>query len=398
MQSILDNIFLELLFMELHITNVQVRKKRAIVSVTNDLATDQRVARSCSVLCDLGWEVVLVGRILPNSLPMDRPYRCVRFRLPFIRGAQFYAVYNIRLCWFLLFNRCDLFFSNDLDTLLPNFLISKLKHKPIIYDSHEYFTEVPEIQGRPFVQNTWKRIEKFCLSRLKSMITVNESIAKLFRNKYGIEVAVIRNVPFKICKSVTTSRSELGLPENPRIVILQGAGINIHRGAEEAVEAMKYVENVLLLIVGSGDVVPQLKEFVVENNLSDKVWFVGKQPSVQLRKYTAVADIGLSLDKPLNINYEYSLPNKLFDYIQAGIAVLASDLVEVANIVRQYQVGEVLAQHNPQAIANQIQAMLSNQVLLDKYRANAKKASEILCWEHEKAILEQLVTEINSKL
>jgi hypothetical protein len=110
-----------------------------------------------------------------------------------------------------------------------------------------------------------------------------------------------------------------------------------------------------------------------------------------------VADIGLSLDKPLNINYEYSLPNKLFDYIQAGIAVLASDLVEVATIVKEYQVGEVLAQHNPQFIANQIQSMLADRHQLDRYRANAVKAAETLCWEHEKVILEGFINEINQK-
>lgn len=374
-----------------------MKKKRVIVSVTNDLATDQRVARSCSVLHQMGWEVILVGRILPNSMPINREYRCVRFKLPFRRGAQFYAVYNIRLFLFLLFIRCDLLFSNDLDTLLPNFLISRLKRKPLIYDSHEYFTEVPEIQGRPFVQKTWQRIEKFCLTRMKSMITVNESIAKLFREKYGIRVAVIRNVPFKYKQTEIPSKSALGLPEDKKIVILQGAGINIHRGAEEAVEAMKFVENTILLIVGSGDVVPQLKEYVIANDLSQKVWFVGKQSADQLRKYTAVADIGLSLDKPLNVNYEYSLPNKLFDYIQAGIAVLTSDLVEVAKIVHQYQVGEVLAEHKPQVIANYIQDILSDQKLLDTYKSNALKAAESLCWEHEKCILEKILMDVEMK-
>ncbi len=229
------------------------------------------------------------------------------------------------------------------------------------------------------------------------MITVNESIAKLFRDKYGIQVRVIRNVPFKNSNSIITSRTDLGLPEDQRIVILQGAGINVDRGAEEAVAAMQFVENAILIIVGGGDVVPQLKEYVIAHDLSEKVLFFGKQPSDQLRKYTSVADIGLSLDKPLNINYEYSLPNKLFDYIQAGIAVLASDLVEVATIVRQYRVGEVLEQHEPQAIANHIRAMLANQEMLDAYKANAVKAAEMLCWEREKGVLEHIVNEINQK-
>jgi len=369
-------------------------KNRVIVSVTNDLATDQRVARSCSVFHDLGWEIVLVGRILPNSMPIQRPYRCVRFRLWFSKGALFYAVYNIRLFFFLLFNRCDLLFSNDLDTLLPNFLISKFKRCPLIYDSHEYFTEVPEIQGRPFVKKTWQLIEKICLTRMKSMITVNNSIADLFRNKYPIEVAVIRNVSTKKQAKCETTRSQLGLPMDKFIIILQGAGINVDRGAEEAVESMQFIQNAILLIIGSGDVVPQLKKYVEKHDLSAKVWFVDKQPAEILRQYTALSDIGLSIDKPLNINYEFSLPNKLFDYIQAGIAVVASNLVEVASIVKQHQVGEVLTSYQPKEIALTIEKILADKVLLNSYKTNATIAADVLCWECEQKILVEIIQKV----
>lgn len=368
-----------------------MKNKRVIVSVINDLATDQRVARSCAVLCELGWEVVLVGRVLPNSMPINRPYQCVRFRLPINKGPLFYAVYNLRLFFYLLFNRCDLLFSNDLDTLLPNFLISKLKRKPIIYDSHEYFTEVPEIQNRPFVKKTWQFIEKVCLSRLKSMITVSNSIADLFRDKYQIKVDVIRNVPTKTQISDESTRVQLGLPLDKFIVILQGAGINIDRGAEEAVESMNFVENAILLIVGSGDVVPKLKESVAAQNLSEKVWFIDKQPVEILRQYTRLSDIGLSLDKPLNVNYEYSLPNKLFDYIQAEICVIASNLKEVAQIVSLYDVGVIVDELSPTCISNKINLLIDNPELLAKYKLNSSQAAQILCWENEKKILENIL-------
>ena len=365
--------------------------KRVIVSVSNDLATDQRVARSCSLLHEMGFEVILIGRILPDSLPINREYKCIRFKLLFSKGAAFYAVLNIRLFWFLLFTKTDFLFSNDLDTLLPNFIISKLKRKPLIYDSHEYFTEVPEIQNRKFVKSVWKFIEKICLSRMKSMITVNESIANLFREKYSIEVNVVRNVPFKLLNERKSYRDELDLPIDKCIVILQGAGINIDRGAEEAVEAMNLLENVILLIVGNGDVVPLLKQKVINEKLDRKVFFMNKQPLNVLQKYTSSADIGLSLDKPLNINYELSLPNKLFDYIQAGIAVIVSNLPEVAKIVTNYKTGIILEELTPQAIANGIDVLKSDTVLLNEYKNNSIIAAEILCWENEKQILEKLL-------
>src|SRR5690606_1535603 len=129
--------------------------KKAVVSVTNDLVTDQRVMRTNEVLLQMGIEPTFVGRKLPESLDFKKNYPHRRFRLWFRKGFLFYANYNFRLFWYLLFHRFDVYISNDLDTLLPNFLVATIKRKPLIYDSHEYFTGVPEIQNRPLVKKVW---------------------------------------------------------------------------------------------------------------------------------------------------------------------------------------------------------------------------------------------------
>ena len=212
----------------------------------------------------------------------------IRMKLPFENGPLFYASYNIGLFFHLLFRKVDLFFSNDLDTLLPNFFASKLRGKQLIYDSHEFFTEVPELTSRPRVQGVWKSMEKWILPKLKNALTVNQSIAGLYKEAYGIEMKVLRNIPQLVEPAEQPSKSELGLPLDKKIIILQGSGINMHRGAEESVEAMRYVEDAIFLILGSGDVIPELKQLVKQYNLEHSVIFKGRMPYDKMMAHTRV--------------------------------------------------------------------------------------------------------------
>lgn len=358
--------------------------KRAIVSVISDLSTDRRVHRTCTTLNRLGFDVLLIGRRRRNSLALDpRDYKTKRMFLLFEKGFLFYAEFNFRLFFSLLFKRCDLLVSNDLDTLLPNYLIKKLRGKELVYDSHEYFTGVPELEGRTFVRNTWKRIERWIFPKIKDIITVNESIAKLYKNEYGKELTVVRNIPAKQTLQFPKTRKELEIEENKAMILLQGSGINIDRGAEEAVLAMEYIKDAILYIIGDGDVIDILKSMVKEKQLEQKVVFIPKQPMEKLMQYTVHADIGLTLDKDTNINYRYSLPNKLFDYIQAGVPVLASPLIEVEKIMKQYCVGELIEKHDPQHIADRLNQMLSDKVKLANLKENCNIASKKLNWDTE---------------
>ena len=362
--------------------------QRILISVTSDLSTDQRVNRTATSLKEAGYHVLVIGRTLKTSTELSpKRYRTLRFKLWAEKGPMFYALYNIRLFWFLLWHRADILVSNDLDTLPANFLAAKLKKIPLIYDSHEYFTGVPELLNRPKVQRIWKKIERYCLPKVDYAITVNESIAKLFKEEYNKEFNVIRNVPLisKLFLSDRESlRRELGLPQSKKTIILQGAGINIDRGAEELVTAMSYLPDYLLLIVGGGDVIGDLRKIVGDNNLEDRVWFIAKQPIEILRKYTAASNLGITLDKANNINYKLSLPNKLFDYIHAGIPVLSSDLPELKNIVVGYDIGKISPDHNPLNISKLIDEMLSSDEQIKKWEENTAIAAKDLNWDKEK--------------
>jgi len=362
-------------------------QRTAIVCVTNDLSTDQRVHKTCMTLQKCGYWVKEIGRLLPESMPLERPYFTVRKKLWFRKGPQFYAEFNIRLFLYLMSAKVDLIFANDLDTLPAAYLAATLRGKRIIYDTHEYFTETPELVNRKMTQRIWKKLEDYFFPKLTDILTVNSSIAKLYGDKYNKTIAVSRNIPPTFAPERLKSRTELGLPVDKHILILQGTGINVERGAEEAVMAMEYLNKSVLLIVGSGDVFPTLRKIIKEKHLEGKVIFKPKMPFAELRQYTMNSDLGLAIDKDTNLNYHFSLPNKLFDYIHSGIPTLSSELIELKQIIDQYDIGYYIQNHEPKHIASVIKDIFSDEARYNTVKQNTVKAKEDLCWEKEEKVL-----------
>ncbi len=364
---------------------------KAIVSVTNDLYTDNRVHKVCTFLHENGYEVLLVGRKRRSSVDLaPRDYQTKRMRLLFEKGAAFYAFFNLRLFFLLLSKKCDVLVSNDLDTLLANHMAKKFKRNcTLVYDSHEYFTEVPELVNRPSVQKIWLRIERWIFPQLQHVYTVNDSIAKIYTDLYHKEIKVVRNISQQWKPENIASKKELEIPENVPLIILQGAGINVDRGAEEAVEAMREIDAVLM-IVGDGDVVGQLKERVAELGLESKVRFYGRRPYLEMMQFTYHADLGLTLDKDTNPNYKFSLPNKVFDYMHAGTPVVATNIIEVANVIRRNDIGVVLETFTPESLASAIREIINDPERLDAMKANCAKAATTENWENETSVLAEI--------
>ncbi|MFC2112607.1 glycosyltransferase [Bacteroidota bacterium] len=362
--------------------------KRIIIAVTNDLVVDQRVHRTAASLVQQGANVLVIGRQLPGSQDTgSRPYRIRRMRLLLRKGPLFYACFNFRLFLLLLFRKADLLLSNDLDTLLACFLASRIKGWPLVYDSHEYFTEVPELAGRKCARNTWKRIEKRLLPRLRFSYTVSRSVANAYRELYGIEMEVIRNLPL-------TEREEPRRPDllecgPQRIIIYQGA-LNVGRGLELMISAMQYLDNYQLQIYGEGDLSAQLRQLSGELKLDDRITFLGRIPPEELKEHTRQASLGISLEEDMGLSYRYSLPNKLFDYIHAGIPVLVSDLPEMKKVVEDYSIGQVLNEREPENLAKQVKDMMDSDELRMEWKKNLRKASSDLCWENEEGKLSDL--------
>jgi glycosyltransferase involved in cell wall biosynthesis len=359
---------------------------RIIISVTNDLIADQRVNRVAVTLSEAGANVLLVGCLQKNSPPLDkRIYKMHRMKIPFTKGFLFYASFNIWLFFYLIFNKADGLVANDLDSLPANYYASKLKRIPIIFDSHEYLPEVPEVIHRKRVQAVWLKIEKLMVPKINYCYTVCGSIANIYKEKYGIYFSLVRNLPFKKSNIHVNDLPALN-PNGEKIIFYQGA-LNIGRGIELVMDSMKYLNNTILVIAGKGVITKQLELKVRQDGLESKVKFLGRLPLNELHSFTIQAHLGFSLEENLGLNYYYALPNKLFDYIQAGIPVITSDFPEMAAIVNEYNIGQTTLERDPQKLAFIMNNMLTNEDLRIVWKENLKKAADTLCWENEKNVL-----------
>ena len=349
------------------------------------MVTDNRVHKVCSTLVKMGFQIILVGRELPNGLKLeDRIYSTRRFRLLFTKGPLFYACFNIRLFLFLLFSKFDVLVSNDLDTLPANFLISRLKNKPLVYDSHEYFTEVPELVNRPGVKRIWELLERMMVPHIRYAITVCQSIAGIYTEKYKVPFQVVRNFP------PATNEKKMKLSEGiDNFIIYQGA-LNVGRGLETAIRSMNYLEGVRLVIAGEGDIRNDLELLVKNEGLSSRVEFPGRLPIQTLSELTPKASVGLSIEDDIGLNYRYALPNKLFDYIQAGVPVLVTKLPEMEAIVQAYGIGEVVSDLNPLNLSEVLKEMIHNTEKRMVWKKNLEVASRELVWENEEITLQNI--------
>jgi glycosyltransferase involved in cell wall biosynthesis len=368
--------------------NVLKSLMHIILAVTNNISTDQRVIRTAHTLHNMQARITIIGRRFHGKQSLSDPrFDAIRMNLIFNKGALFYAEYNIRLFFRLLLMKADVLVSNDLDTLPAVYLASKIKNAVLVYDSHEYFTEVPELKNRRFVRRIWEKIESRMLPHIHYSSTVSPPIADAYRKKYGIHMEVIRNLPFR---RLAKAGPEFHLRKQSEKILLYQGALNMGRGLEMAIKAMKYTENTVLVIIGHGDVEKELRELTRSLGLAERVTFTGRISPDKLFDYTVQADLGISLEEDLGLNYRFALPNKVFDYIQAGVPVLVSDLPEVKSLVLQYDVGTINNSKTPAELGALFNQILGDETKIQAWKLNLKKAAAELCWENEEQKLVNL--------
>ena len=342
-------------------------------TVTNDISYDQRMQRICSTLADAGYTVTLVGRKFPSSKPLPSfSFNTKRLKCFFQKGKLFYAEYNFRLFIYLLSKKMDGICAIDLDTILPCYYISILKKIPRIYDAHELFCEMKEIVSRPAVYRWWKKIEKKTVPAFIHGYTVNRPIADEFRNMYGVEYEVIRNIP----------KSEAFTTNTPGNYLLYQGDVNEGRAFETLIPAMKNI-NMPLWIAGDGNFLEQAKELTRKHGLENKIVFKGKIPPPQLKELTRNAFAGFTLFESGAMSNYYSLANRFFDYMHAGLPQVCVNYPVYEEINTTYPVAILINNVESSTIAGAVNSLLENPDLWNTLHTNALEASKVLNWQNE---------------
>jgi glycogen(starch) synthase len=390
----------------------QAPKIRVCMLVTNEAKYDSRVLREAKSLSQCGFQVLILALDRKGDNPLweenngFRIMRCREWRvgswlrsrrLVTIRGCG-KALMALRFLLFVLKVQAEIFHAHDLSTLPFAYLSARRKGAKIVYDSHEIFTEQwPSSRITSLFRILLlllRPLEFLLIRRVDATITVGPLIARELASRYSIPPPlVIRNCATLAPRAAAqfSIRDSLAIPSSDRILLHIGALVPIGRALSELVLALKLASSSLhLVFLGEGPMEDELKGLIEAQGLGDRVHFHRPIPPQHLIPAMKEAELAAILMKEDGcLNNRYSLPNKLFEAIAAGLPVVASDLPEMAHLVRSYDIGVLCRPEDPADIARAIEEALepSRYAL---FKANLRRAQEDLNWEKESQKLIEL--------
>lgn len=364
---------------------------RLLLAATTSLSFDQRMQRAASALSGVGYEVLLIGRQLPGAPPLDqKPYEQYRLQLKHLAGARFYASFNWQLFLYLMRQRAQLIYAADADSLPACWLAAKLKGVPLVFDAHEYFSQVPELVHRPLVQRVWNLIERAFTAGADACITVSGTLAEVMSQTFSRHFHTIRNVP--VLGAPVQASSPPGVTGS--YMIYSGA-LNKGRGIE-LLFAASQPHWPTLVLCGQGDLEEELKAQATSTGPAAPkcpVVFAGNVSPELLKQYVAGAVLGFNLLENLGLSYYYSAANKFFDYVAAGVPQVCIDFPEYQALNRQHEVA-LLVPHDVSAVQTAVDAVLLNNEIYQSLQNNCKKAQEDWNWNQESYKLVSIVSSL----
>lgn len=361
------------------------RAGRAVAMVVyNDLMHDARVFKEACTLIDAGHAVTVVGMRAAGTAPLTGWDRVDVTRL----DVGSHASLRLRYVRFwrsayrhLVHERPDAIHAHDLDALPPAWMAARLLAIPLVYDAHELWTELPSLVGRPVMRGVWEAIATAIVPRTDAVITVADGIAEELAKRYRVRPIVLRNLPERRDPPQPVPLREIvGCGAGTALLIYQGSLMTGY-GVDRAIATMAHLPGAHLVIIGGGPLAGHLREQASRSIASGRITFLPPVPFAELPRYTAAADVGLFLGESAGLNLQLSLPNKLFEYIAAGIALVSTDWPETGRLVRHYGVGRLVPPGAPpEEIAAAVEQVVGERETL---AGNCRRAREELVWERD---------------
>lgn len=353
-----------------------------VFALTGDVRKNSRAQRQISALADLGLRIVVVFVDEGATSSFEPPKTVFRsIKRPLHRGPRFFWALHRKFTSQVGGIRARVYHASDLYALPALASAAKAHGGKLAYDSRELYPHVPSTVGRPWVRYFWQRLEKHFIRRADAVFTVSDGIAGKLVEFYCIDPpTVVYNVP----EHLTSARKDTlrdAIDHRGRPILLHLGQLRRYRGCELLLDAMTDVEEGILVFVGDGPLKGSLERTAADLQVVDRVFFLDPVPPNDVVEYSRSADVGVTMLEDICLNRHYALPNKLFEYLAAGLPVIASDLPDIRRVVRGYDVGQVVRPDNRDDVVAALRQALLDRSLRQHWQSNIPKVLETFNWE-----------------
>ena len=369
------------------------RTKTCLLAL-NDFQYDSRLRRVAASLASWGYRVVVLAEKSESASDCETwqgvQIKRLKTTQKFWRKRRFLGFW-LRAFIGAYKEKAQVYHAFDLDTLLPAALAAKLRRAKLIYETHELYLELEALRDRPGVRAVWSILERFLIPRADSIITVNESIAEIYQRRYQIRKpeVILSCPPLKEYPKKDLLRKQLRIPSDKKIILYQGV-LRSGQGLFLLLELVEHLPEACLVFIGDGPLKKDLQLEVEKRELGGRVFFKNRLPPKDLLYYTASGDLGMLLMESRAPNNFYALPNKVFEYMMAGVPQVVSNFPELKNFVEGTKIGVTVDVNNLEETTAAVREILFDEGELNRLRENCKRIAGDFNWEKESEKLKEI--------